>query len=69
MGKKFSSSPAQRYPRVFWAHFERYLAPKHDKTPAIDAAHRAASIDTVFEPFRCSDWLKTWIPSTILSPI
>ena len=58
-GKFFFSGPAQRYPRVFWAHFGFVPVPKHGKTPAIDAAHRAASIGTAFEPLRCSDWLKT----------
>ena len=65
-GNFFSLSPAQRYPRVFWAYLG---TSKHDKTTAIDAAHRAASIGTAFEPLRCSGWLKTWISSTILTPI
>ena len=59
MGKLFFWGPAQRYPRVFWAYFGFVPVPKHDKTPAIDAAHRAASIGTAFEPLRCLDRLET----------
>ena len=59
MGKKNFWGPAQRYPRVFWAYFGFVPVTKHDKTTAINAAHRAASIGTAFEPLRCSDWLKT----------
>ena len=65
----FLGSPGYWYGRVFWAHFEVVPVPKHVKTTAIDAAHRAASIGAVFKRLRCSDRAEIWIYSTILSRV